>query len=183
MIPKHLNLFLAVFLSTLLFTSCLQNRDDLDSPLIPSLANQSDKQSGEFYRTSHQLWGFFLVYGDTSRTRIDIVPVRDIAQHWNVLQFLEYGPCTDCFSVAEASWTDDNTLLCDIEIRHPFPTLNLSGFDVRGIMMFNGSAEFPVAGVTTSNRLNGEGELVNADGYTTLYNPTTAGSGAGGLQG
>jgi hypothetical protein len=61
----------------------------------------------------------------------------------------------------------------DIAIKHPFSSLNLTGFDVRGIAMFNGSHLFPVSGLNASDHSIGDSELLNADGYTTLYNPTT----------
>ena len=70
-----------------------------------------------------------------------------------------------------------------VQVKHPFPSLNLTGFDVRGIVMFKGTQSFPVSGLKASSSLNGEGELMNADGFTTLYNSTTGGDGPGGLQG
>ena len=47
----------------------------------------------------------------------------------------------------------------------------------------NGSHAFPVSGLSTPDQNAGDGELLNADGYTTLYNSGTAGKGPGGLQG
>jgi hypothetical protein len=79
--------------------------------------------------------------------------------------------------------SDHGTKLVTVSIKHPFSNPNLTGFDVRGIAMFNGSHMFPEAILNISDRTQGDGELINADGYTTLYNFTTKGFGPGGLQG
>jgi hypothetical protein len=86
-------------------------------------------------------------------------------------------------SITGAGVTPDGNILADFTISHPFGSMNFSGFDVWGIMMFDGSHDFPVAGVTTPDMDSGEGEVLNVDGFTTLYNFSTAGAGPGGLQG
>jgi len=48
---------------------------------------------------------------------------------------------------------------------------------VRGIAMFDGSHLFPQSGLAMSDGTMGDGELLNADGYTTLYNSSTVGHG------
>jgi len=68
-------------------------------------------------------------------------------------------------------------------LEHPFPSPNLTGFDVRGIAMFNATGIFPTAGLSWSDRDLGDGAVVAPDGYTTLYNSTTLGSGPAGLEG
>jgi hypothetical protein len=114
---------------------------------------------------------------------LEVIPLRQVAGHWNVLKFLEQGPCTNCVSVTKVTPNPSGTKSFDVQIKHPFKTANLTGFDVRGIAMFHGGHSFPASVLTTPDRATGDGELVNADGYTTLYNSSTAGSGPGGLQG
>jgi hypothetical protein len=70
-----------------------------------------------------------------------------------------------------------------VELTHPFGVPNLTGFDVRGIAIFDASHAFPATALTLSDRDLGDGQILNADGYTTLYNMTTAGSGPKGFQG
>jgi hypothetical protein len=125
----------------------------------------------------HYLWGYYMIQINRADYSADVIPVRLAAGHWNVPQFLEKGPCTNCFKLDGVYPNPDGTLNVDVLIKHPFPNPNLTGFDVRGIAMFNGTHQFPQAGLAISLRTNGEGEVVNADGYTSLFNPTTVGHG------
>ncbi len=112
-----------------------------------------------------------------------MIPVRDVSGHYNILSFLETGPCYDCVQVTGISNSGYGTKLVDLQINHPFSSLNLTGFDVRGIAMFNSSWVFSnsVLGIPDHNM--GTGELINPEGFTTLYNMYTEGSGPGGLEG
>ena len=65
-----------------------------------------------------------------------MVAVRDVTTHFNVLKFLEKGPCTDCVAILSMTNFDHGTKLVDVQITHPFGNPNLTGFDVRGIAMF-----------------------------------------------
>ncbi len=154
------------------------------SPVMPSgtpdLAVQQAEPEGE---AGHYLWGFYQVYFDPAELKYEIIPLRQAEGHWNVLKWLEQGPCTNCFTIAHIEPSGTGTILIQIAVKHPFPSPNLTGFDVRGIAMFEGSLEFPVLGLRTSDRSAGDGEVVNADGYTKLYNPSTEGAGPGGFQG
>jgi len=155
-------------------------------PAMPATGSQ-DVGTLESLRTpteaGRHIWGYYLISIDPEGYEYEIVPVREASAHWNVLSWLENGPCTNCFAIAGIAPSGTGTLLVDIAISHPFPTPNLTGFDVRGVPIFNGSYAFPVSGLTLSNRAAGDGELVNADGYTALYAADTQGSGPGGKQG
>ncbi len=120
---------------------------------------------------------------DPEHMQAHIIPLRQVTEHWNVLKWLEQGPCTNCVKLSNLHASGTGTILIDVEITHPFDPANFTGFDVRGIAMFAGSHEFPAAGHTISDRTMGEGELVSAEGFTSLYNPGTEGAGPGGLQG
>jgi len=137
------------------------------------------------FNPAHHLWSYFHIFidpADPDNFGMEIIPVRLTATHWNVLQYLEKGPCTNCVTIKGIMPSGSGTLLVDLEIRHPFIAPNLTGFDVRGIAMFPGSYLFSESGLLTSD-LSDDGGLINAEGYTTLYNPSTVGSGPGGLQG
>ena len=114
---------------------------------------------------------------------VKVIPAREASDHWNVLKFMEQGPCTDCVHVVSTVVNPDGSTGFNVQIKHPFTNKNLTGFDVRGIVMLNGSHSFSGLNVTMSNHAMGDGELVNADGYTLLYTPDTEGDGPGGLQG
>ena len=173
----------------LAFISC-GTQKPADSALLPQFdrGNPSSALEVSSPRTTdrtggHYLWGYYLFIHDPGENSLRSIPVRNVGTHWNVLKWLEQGPCTSCVSIVGITPNPSGTKSMDIKIKHPFPSPNLTGFDVRGIAMFNGSHVFPEAGLTTPDKSAGDGELVNADGYTTLYNSATAGSGPGGLQG
>jgi PKD repeat protein len=168
---------LAVLL--LLTVSCSGSSPAPMIPVTPDLTAEAAPTA----EAGHYLWAYYQISVDPQKNTYEIVPVREVSDHWNVLKFLEKGPCTTCVTILNMVPTSNGTKLFDVQISHPFTTKNLTGFDVRGIAMFGGSFTFPVSGIVTSDRKAGEGELVNADGFTKLYNGTTAGSGPGGFQG
>jgi len=129
------------------------------------------------------LWGYYEFRYDPVENEVEVVPMRVATDHWNTLKWLDSGPCTTCVTVTGVSNSGYGTKLFDVRVTHPFPTANLTGFDVRGIAMFDGSYEWVDLGLYSPDRTQGDGELVNADGYTTLYHGATAGSGPGGFQG
>ncbi len=158
-----------------------------DSPGVESRLELTRGESGwdadRSLSSSHQLWMYRQVYVDPATREFEIIPHRSASVHLNVVSWLEKAPCTDCLSITNITPSDHETLLVDLQLRHPFTVLNLTGFDVRGIVMFTGSLKFPISGHNTSDPEAGDGALINPDGYTALYNPATEGSGGGGLQG
>ncbi|MCX6645997.1 MAG: PKD domain-containing protein [bacterium] len=114
--------------------------------------------------------------------KYEIIPLRGSSIHLNILKLLEVGSCTNCFRITAWSIPNPGVLNVDIEIRHPFPDLELSVFDVRGIIMFNGSHTFPISGETFSDPTLGDGELINTEGLTALYNGSTIDAPVGDFQ-
>lgn len=129
------------------------------------------------------LWFYADIYINPDTLEYRVEPLRQAMSHFNILKMLEKGVCTNCFKITGVTPTGLGTLNVDIQIKHPFSIANFTGFDVRGIAMFNGSQEFPISGEVTSDRFLGEGEVVNADGFTNLYNPETLGVAPGDLSG
>ncbi len=173
-----------LFVLLFIFIGCSGN----ESPGTPSIMDQSQGiQSMDNPCSSVEnnrfLWAYHEIILGPDDQDFEIVPVRHVTGHWNVLAWLEKSPCTNCFNITGITPTPKGTLQVSIQIMHPFGSASLTGFDVRGIAMSWGSHVFPVSGLMTSSRMNQEIELVNADGFTTLYNSTTIGSGPGGLQG
>jgi len=172
----------ALVISILIFAmSCAVGRSGI--PTGPSTSNdeteiqiQTDEASG------HYLWAYYLIHYDPEEGGFDLIPLRQAEDHWNVLKFLEGGPCTSCVKIL-GSVVGTNPIAVTIQIDHPFPTANLTGFDVRGIAMFPSGTSFPSSGLSIPDRNAGTGELTDAQGYTALYNSSTTGSGPAGLQG
>jgi hypothetical protein len=151
--------------------------------LSADVAPDTVKQSCSNAASNRYLWEYDQFSLSVDGSTLVSKPVRDIASHWNVLKFLENGPCTNCVKIVKFTPSGIGTMLVDVQIKHPFQNKNYTGFDVRGIAIFTGSHAYPSTGNTLSDKSKGEGEVVNADGFTSLYNSTTAGSGPGGLQG
>jgi len=133
--------------------------------------------------TGRYLWAFQMFEVDPAELTVEPIPVREVVTHLNVLNFLEKTLCTNCVQIEGMTPDPSGTILVDVRITHPFDDPNFTGFDVRGIVMFDASSTYPVAGLTGPNRTLGDGQLVNADGYTTLFNWTTDGSGPSGMEG
>jgi len=150
------------------------------SPVSPDTVPLKENSAAESNRF---LWGYYNIHYNPETNETAVIPLREGTGHWNVLKFLEQGPCTNCLKVIGTNPTGSGTIEFNVEITHPYQSLNLSGFDVRGIALFNSSFTFPVTGWKIPDGSQGDGELVNPDGYTTLYNALTLGQGPGGLQG
>ncbi|MCK4721050.1 hypothetical protein KAU08_10340, partial [bacterium] len=87
-----------------------------------------------------------------------------------------------CFEITNVTWPEPGYIDVDIKITHPYADPYYTIFDVRGIIMFDGSLAFPESGMTMSEKCFGDGELLNAEGYTSLYNTWTIGSPATPIQ-
>lgn len=167
----------------LIMVSCSGGGDlngAVDPPIQPDISATGISSDGNHNR---HLWGYFSIYYNPDANTAEVIPIRNTSDHWNVLGWLEGGPCTNCVKVVGVTDSGHGTKLFDVEITHPFPSLNLTGFDVRGIAIFDSNYTFAVIDLLTADRSIGDGEVINADGYTTLYESTTEGSGPNGLQG
>lgn len=154
-----------------------------DDPLGLTGGVPENEDGRESTSAGHALLGIFEVYVDPENQVFEIVPARVAGMHLNILKFMEQGPCFDCFKIEGVELSDHDSLLVGISLTNPFYLLDYTVFDTRGIMMFPGSQDFPLAGLKGPRFESGDGYVLNADGFTTLYNPKTIGSGFGGLQG
>jgi len=125
----------------------------------------------------HYSWGLYNISIDPDMLTGRVELIRTAQDHMNVTQLLENCVCSDCIEVVSIDGTSHDSYLVDIKIRHPFNNPTYTGFDVRGIVMFDASHEFPIHALSLPDRSLGDGELLNAEGYVTLYNSSTAGNG------
>jgi len=114
------------------------------------------------------------IYMDPEKDEWEIQPAREVTIHANIRRFLEDGlPCSDCLKIVGISPGPENTKYVQIKISHPWDeNTTFTGFDVRGIAMWNGSEFWPVSGLLTQNPSGSDAYVLNADGYTTIFNPT-----------
>ncbi len=177
-----LNRAVLIPLLIVLICGCSKSGNPTQPPLPDSEGNVdaiTESTSPDTVQSNnHQLLAYNLIHVDASSpadVEFEIVPVRSSSIHLNILKLLETGICTDCFKIVDFNIPEPDVLDVDIQITHPFDDLKFTIFDVRGIMMFNGSHVFPASGLTMSDSSMGDGELLNAEGYTQLYNGSTLG--------
>ncbi|HDS30196.1 MAG TPA: hypothetical protein ENN67_04045, partial [Firmicutes bacterium] len=173
---------LVVMLTLYLIGACAHSQAPL-FPTAPQISgNPADLQSvgGEF-KPGHNLLGLWLITVNGESGEIIVIPARVADVHLNVLTFLEVGPCANCLKISNFEVDIDKNYLIDIQLTHPFADKpKFSGFDVRGIIMFNAGLTFEEFGKSISSLGKGTPELMNPDGYTTLYEPSTIGNGTAG---
>ncbi|MCX6647280.1 MAG: PKD domain-containing protein [bacterium] len=174
-------MFVPVILAIIFLIGCSSGGNN-PLPVVPGVENSNPEMTGASdviaasVENSHYLLAYGLIYIDPENPdgpKVEVIPVRAGEIHLNILKLLEDGPCTNCFKVVGFNFTQPGYLDVDIEIDHPFDDLTYSVFDVRAIMMFQGSHQFPEAWKKVSDPSLGDGALLNPDGYTALYNGST----------
>jgi hypothetical protein len=136
----------------------------------------------------HRLWGEWSIFIDETHTKVDVVPRRQGRFHLNALRFLE-DHCKDCLQITYIHNNGDGTIDLTVRITHPFPGHpEFTGFDVKGIIMFDGSHEIPFESMFCmfpdtkgdadgwayfhiSWRELGDPEVLNPDGYSVHWSP------------
>jgi len=170
----HAKTLIIAVLLTIMTTGCGRASDG--NPVEPADASgnltilgQGTGRSGPPIR---YFWGFWTVSIDADHQSADVIPLRAADMHFNVLRLLQESPCKDCLSVSNVQSHPPDELSADLTLKHPFPgVFRLTGFDVRGVFISGADYTFPVSG----RRVSWTGDharLLNADGYTTLFNPT-----------
>jgi hypothetical protein len=153
------------------------------TPVAPETGNPGMQALGgevAVNESPHRLWGEWTLYFNAAHDRVDFAPRREAKFHLNALKFLE-SYCTDCLKITSIHNNGDGTINLTLSITHPFEGHpEYTGFDVKGIIMFQGSHEIPEnmakmplypQNYHLSWRLMGDPELLNADGYTYLWSP------------
>ncbi len=146
-------------------------------PSAPSLRPVITSHTLDASAYNRYLWGYWNMRWDPVTQEMEATPMRDVAIHLNVLKPLENGMCKDCLTLGENEFTPDGELKIQIFIEHPvtqdgeYEYEVFSGFDVRGIAIFEGSHYFSHHGVKIAEHVNDEFVLNNADGYTRLWSP------------
>ncbi len=167
----------AVLIAALVIAGCAGSGNPVDrqTPVSPDLSAPKASPRAESNSSDrHSILGFWWIYIDPEDLSSEIVPAREPLMHVNVRKFLEDGvPCSQCLRIVNITPNPDGTKNLDIYIYHPWPGLDqFNGYDVRGIAMFNGSEVWPTSGLRTQDPDSTDGYVLNADGYTTIFNPT-----------
>ena len=175
---------LCVFVLSLLIiaSGCSQGQDVITPATVNgSVQSNQELTAGE---SSRHLWGLWHVIADSTTGSVEITALRTAQAHFNITQMvLETGSLQ--IVLGQTNWwpnqVDGPNVAVDtweVSLQHPLVYPRFTGFDVRGIIMFNGTKYYPGTGETISDRLNpGEIELINDDGHTALWDlPGTSAS-------
>jgi len=117
-------------------------------------------------------WGLYDVRISEDLSTVEITPMRTAEMHFNTVRLMETIVCTDCISIGNLRVYNPSEISVDVTLKHPFHGLaNYTGFDVRGILIAGSDYTFPISGRKIAY---GDDKLsiLNADGYTSLFNPT-----------
>jgi hypothetical protein len=151
------------------------------SPAAPSSTDRGDPVKRTSSESSRWIWGNWKMYIPADRSRIDILPWRNVDMHYNVKVLLEQNPCNNCIWTSNLKNNGDGTVSIDVTIRHPYQANKyFTGFDVRGI--FYSPAHYfieipsephdPYAAYFPALE-KGDPQLLNPDGYTNAFSPFT----------
>ncbi len=161
-----------VLVALLLLIGCGKSHDPITSGVEGDAMSSTTPQSSHSGTGNRVIWGLWKINISTDRSTVEVVPDRTGAIHFNLVRLLEVDPCADCLRFSNVQLFPDGELSVDLTVRHPFPGhLQLTGFDMRGVIISGTGYTFPVSG-----RSIAQGDdiltVLNSDGYTHLFNPT-----------
>lgn len=167
--------FIAAIGGALFMLGCSDSSEAI-LPSVPKLSISSPS-----LKAGHHLWGYWEGYIPESNDSMTLLPVREPQMHLNVRKFLEDSPCTNCIKILSVHPDQINkTLNVQIQLIHPFPGFpQYTGFDVRAVVITNGSLYFPALDARVPYADSGDFTLLNPDGYTRLWNTNEFAPGSG----
>jgi len=145
-------------------------------PVIPGMVTSDGDNTRISSESGNRLlWGLWQFRFDLSNEAVEIIPLRNMEGHVNVVKMLEPAPLVFLDiddSTLEVDLTE-NTIDVDVILRHPLPGYpQYTGFDVRGIFITDGS----LSGLSIDENLvfpsAEDSRVLNADGYTRWWNPS-----------
>jgi hypothetical protein len=150
------------------------------SPISPGLGSEAIQTPiPPPSENPHHIWWQGNLFFNAAHDQVDAVPSRDMNLHLNTLKFLESN-CANCLKIIGIKNNGDSTIDLTVRVWHPFAGHpEYTGFDVKGIIMFNGSWErdwyfedpipyqFPIR---IAWRKLGDAQVLNADGYSLRWN-------------
>ena len=153
-----------LFMAVILITGCGTGPSDPGAAGDIFTDNSTPASTG-----ARQCLGWYMLTIDIDEMNAEILPVRSAGLHLNLTGVLNSTMGVSAAMVPGESDPASGLFALDITLAHPFADmLNLSGFDVKGILITQGSmVKGPLVYVAP-----GETLLENADGYTRWWNPT-----------
>ena len=170
--------FMMLFLIALLAAGCSRGSSVPVMPSNPDPGNTIANLNGEQPMVGAAAFGTFDAVIDKDSMTLEFTPLRNSSeigdsQSLDIAPYLQSDPCRDCFKVTGFGIDADGKVFMDAGIKHPFAAggsrLDLDVFDVRLIIIVQGSETFSLTmrdGVAMSGNFT---FLTNADGYTSFF--------------
>jgi len=139
-------------------------------------------------------WGIYDLEIACDGSYVNVIPDRSATVRWgyhlNAVKFLEEHPCATCLRTGNLRVLPNGDVSIDVTLEHPWPDTEenryCTGFDVRGIVMFQASQLVPDNDLRVRAGFNprpgewkwrysssekGDPELMNPDGWTQIFAP------------
>ncbi len=150
------------------------------SPIAAGIQESQDKQAPSVEPASsvdprRVTWGMWTFGISADHSAIDVIPVRTGSGHMNVRHWLEGGLCSNCLYIDNILPQPGGQVYFQLHLVNPYDNPKFTGFDVRGILISNGTQYFPAAGVMVNLDKDippASPRLLNATGWTRMFNPT-----------
>lgn len=144
------------------------------SPVQTDLQNPPGQADSSTRTAERVLWGLYECTIEPDSGEISVVPLRTAEFTANVNNLVEANPGNLVISNIDVTdWFTEGRIDCTISLRHPFPGLDqYNGFDVWGVFMHNGSSALAYDALAYPDTAAGDGQVLNADGYTRWFNYT-----------
>ncbi len=159
------------FISIVLTSLCLILAHGCASgPIAPTdILTESQSINSDPVQLSHRSFDYYQLLINTELSAIDIIPIRSSSWHFNVTGILNTTMGVSAVIVPGETDPVCGIYTFDITLTHPFETkTNLTGFDVKGILMTPGTMDVDGDIFAGSE----ETHLLNPDGYSRWWNPT-----------
>ena len=151
------------------------------NPVSPKLKIDNNlRKLNNWQHSNHMLWGQYKLYFNAAHDEVSVSKKRNGQIHLNALKFLE-SDCDDCLTVYPPHNNGDGTIDLKVKIKHPFYGFpQYTGFDVKGIVIFDGSLVLDSGPPDTGDcfpplfrvswKEMGDPEVLNPDGYSYRWN-------------
>ena len=191
------SMFFLILSTSVIMSACSSGKGS--NPVSPQLGINTGKDTESalpILKTGANsfsgLIGLYELSVDPNSQTAEITPIRanstlGDSYQVDITSFLNVNPCGNCIRITGVELESDETLTIYIGARHPFPLpediynpkeherLDLHIFDVQGIIVMEGSLEFPLTKsdinadqIYEETIVSSSDVLTNADGYTSI---------------
>ncbi len=164
----------------LILTTALIGCSQGGSPMAPGFTGETGHQPIDRSGLASQwLWGLWNIECNPDTGQVSVAPMRHAYGLYNVTTFLQppLGNLAniDVEILDAGNLQSEGRIDLNVTLTHPFPKLKLRGFDVRGVVMGDGSI---VDGYNSDIIYPGHNylRLLNSDGYTRWMNASEFGA-------